>query len=152
MLSDSIATGGGTNLISSLNAAALAQRPFTVVRTHLFVSLTSDQVSATEDQIGAIGMAVVSEQASAIGINSMPTPVVDIDSDLFFVHQILVSSLQVASNAGVNPQFQTNFQIDSKAMRKVNEDEDVVMTLESLSGVSDGLAVITGGRMLVKLH
>jgi len=76
---------GGT-LLTSLNAAALSLRPFTVIRTHLSVHLRSDQFAASEEQAAGVGMAVVSDEASAIGVSAIPTPVTDAASDLWFVH------------------------------------------------------------------
>ena len=76
---------GGTVLFS-LNAAALALRPFTIVRTRFLVSVVTDQVAADELVLGALGMAVVSDQAVAIGVTAVPTPITDMGSDLWFVH------------------------------------------------------------------
>ena len=76
---------GGT-VIGSLNAAALAQRSFTVVRFHLAWLLQSDQAVAIEEQTAAFGVAVVSDQAVAVGVTAVPTPITDIGSDLWFVH------------------------------------------------------------------
>ena len=39
---------GEAVLVFSLNAAALALRPFTIVRTHFEVMVTSDQAAAVE--------------------------------------------------------------------------------------------------------
>ena len=41
-------TAPGGTILFSLNAAALALRPFTIVRTRLVVSLNSDQAAAVE--------------------------------------------------------------------------------------------------------
>jgi len=41
--------------------------------------------------------------------------------------------------------------IDSKAMRKVNPDQDIMFVGE-LSTLSNGYIMVDGGRMLVKLH
>ncbi len=52
--------GGGTAvLIFTLNAAALALRPFTVVRTRFQLGMRSDQTSAAEDQVLGYGIVVV---------------------------------------------------------------------------------------------
>ena len=48
-------------LIFSLNAAALALRPFTIVRTRMLFNLRSDQAAAPETQRAAVGIAVVSD-------------------------------------------------------------------------------------------
>ena len=64
-----------------LNAAALALRPFTVVRTRANLIIRSDQQAASELFEVAYGETVVSEQASAAGVVSVPTPVTEDASD-----------------------------------------------------------------------
>ena len=80
-----VVAGGGT-ILASLTAAELAKRPFTIIRTHLTFDVQSDQVAATEVQTGAMGMAVVSDQASALGVTAVPTPATDAASDLWYLH------------------------------------------------------------------
>ncbi len=77
---------GGAAIIQVMSAGFLAKRPFTVVRTHLEVLFQSDQVAATETQLGAIGLCVVSDQAAAIGITAVPTPDTDLASDLWYLN------------------------------------------------------------------
>ena len=122
-------TAGGT-LLGSLNAAALALRPFTIVRTHVEIQITSDQSAAIENQAGAYGMAVVSDQAAA------------------FLHKIFYgdeSNLTDRSKGG------TRVSIDSKAMRRVNPDQDLVIVAEA-STTGSGFFLLHGGRILIKLH
>ena len=147
-LQSSAGTGGA--ILSSLNAAALAARPFTVVRTRIELYIISDQQAASEFQAGGFGMAVVSDQASAIGVTAVPTPVTDLSSDLWFVHQVMFNSFVFADATGVT-QEGTRYVIDSKAMRKVNSDEDIVIVQE-FSAVGSGFTVASAGRMLIKLH
>ena len=142
-------TAAGGELNASLTAIALAQRPFTIVRTYLEVLITSDQQAASEIQVGAIGMAVVSDQAVAAGTASIPTPVTDGDSDLFFVHQFLQSAL-TTFGAGSTTEL-SRYHIDSKAMRKVNSDSDMIITTE-LSAIGSGIVLVVSGRFLIKLH
>jgi len=144
-------TVAGGSLTSSLNAAALALRPFTIVRTRLLVTIRSDQEIATEDQFAAIGAAVVSDQASAIGVTAVPTPITDLDSDLFFVHQMIANSWQFTTGVGSGQRF-ASYDVDSKAMRKVNGDQDVVFTMEVDTNAGSGCLVALGGRMLIKTH
>ncbi len=145
-----VASGGAEVLIASLNAAALALRPFTVVRTHLRYQVISDQVAATESQFGALAVAVVSEEASAVGITAMPSPDTDRDSDLFYVYEDFVNDFTLLSAAGFNT-WNPGGKIDSKAMRKVNSDQDIVLTVGAASA-SDGFGLYVAGRMLIKLH
>jgi len=138
-------------LIQSSNAALLALRPFTVVRSHITWFAGSDQTAAQEAWQVAFGVAVVSDQATAIGVTAVPTPFTDLGSDLFFVHQVQAGRFIFISGVGVEPLGGRQIQIDSKAMRKVNDDQDIVFVLEN-SGVSLGSRNITAGRMLIKLH
>ena len=147
---NTLTVAGGT-LYSSLSAAALALRPFTIVRTRLLVTVRSDQEIATEDQFGAIALAVVSDQAAAIGVTAIPTPITDLDSDLFFVHQMVANSWQFSTAVGSGQRF-ASYDVDSKAMRKVNADQDVVMVGEVDTNAGSGMLLAAGGRMLIKTH
>ena len=142
------AGGGAASLVFVLNAAALARRPFTVVRTHLEVLVRTDNL-ATENIILGLGMAVVSVQSSAIGVTAVPTPINDAASDLFFLHQYFMINTLVSTSAGFEVPAGINKSLDSKAMRKVNDDQDIILTIE---GSVDGCVVDIAGRFLVKEH
>jgi len=144
-------TAPGGTITNSGNAQLLALRPFTIVRTHLEGLIFSDQEAADESQIGAVAGAIVSEQAVAIGITAVPTPVTDLGSDLFFLHQVMLNRFQLATASGFDGSSGTRYSIDSKAMRKVNEDQEAIFVAE-LSGVGSGWTMILGGRILIKLH
>jgi len=136
---------------NSLNAAALAMRPFTVVRSRIHLSLTSDQTAGSEDQVAAFGIAVVSDQAVAIGVTAVPTPVTDLGSDLWLAHQYMTASIGLNTAVGFDSQFATNFDLDSKAMRKVEEGQDLVLVKERGTN-GDGVSLFSAGRILIKLH
>ena len=140
-----------TTLIGILNAGALALRPFTIIRTHMMIDYSSDQLSAGEFTQGALGMQVVTDSAAAAGIGSVPTPLVDVTAD-FFVYKPLFSAVVFASSSGVReyPGEANRFMVDSKVMRKVGLDDDIAITLEMRAFL--GALVATEGRMLVKLH
>ena len=140
---------GGT-LLASLNATALALRPFTIVREHLEVWIRSDQTAAAEDQLGAIAAAVVSDEASAAGVNSVPTPVTEAGSDLFYLHQWLLSST-FGGDGGGGAVRGVRYSIDSKAMRKVDIGQDNILVGE-FDASGNGFVLLVAGRTLVKLH
>jgi len=141
-------TGGTIQFV--LNAAALALRPFTVVRSHFELFLQSDQGGLTEFQVAGFGIAVVSDEASAVGPTAVPTPISEMGSDLWFVHQVLYNSLLVITAAsGVNRG--TRYSIDSRAARKVGIGQDIVVVSEFSGTSTGGLKITAGGRMLVKL-
>ena len=141
---------GGT-LIASLTADEKLERPFTIVRTHLEVQFGSDQIAASETQFGAVGMAVVSDQAAAAGVSAVPTPDTDAASDLWFLHQYLQNTVDFGDATGFIMQGDRRYQIDSKAMRKVNDSEDVILVAE-LNNIGGGQIVGVSGRFLIKVH
>jgi len=145
-----VAGGSTAVLLSTFNAAALLLRPFTIIRTHLLLQMSTDQSIASELFVGAYGMQVVTEQAAAAGIASVPTPISETDAD-FFVYQPVIDSFLFADATGIVEPSGIQYSIDSKAMRKVGINEDLSTTIESTSG-SDGGLITVIGRMLVKLH
>jgi len=147
--SNTLAASATAALATSLNAAALALRPFTVVRTHMNWQVISDQSAATEVYIGNIGMAIVSTQAVAIGVTALPTPATDLGSDLFFMIQQWISEFTLVGTDVTTDV--VSRQIDSKAMRRVNEGQDLVQTVEAGIGGA-GIVIRTVGRQLIKLH
>ena len=140
-----VAEGGVLAFV--LNAAALQLRPFTIVRTLMWFHMRSDQAAASEFQMGAFGFSVVSDQAVAIGVTAVPTPIIDIGSDLFFAYQGLAG----AGADVVSGQSGFGFRMDSRAMRKVSEGHDIAGVLE-LSATGNGIDVLLAGRMLIKVH
>ncbi len=146
---NTLAASGTQVLINSLNATALALRPFTVVRTRGTWLVTSDQNAATESYFGNLGYAVVSQQAEAIGIGAIPTPATERGSDLFFVLETWPGFLRFGSAIGSHSEMPREY--DSRAMRKVNDDQDIVVVIEAGIGGS-GIDVQNVGRFLLKLH
>ncbi len=145
--------GAGTQvLILSLNAAALALRPFTVVRTRGSLLVRSDQETVSESFNAAVAKLVVSEVASTLGITAIPTPVTDASDDMFFLFEEWMGFVLAAAN--VEKTFSGAFQpqqIDSRAMRKVADGEDVVTVVER-GAIGSGAILHYVDRMLIKLH
>ncbi len=141
----------GVALISSLNAAALAARPFTIVRARGWLKIISDQTANTENSFAVYGHIVAKETAVGAGIASLPTPVTEAFAD-FHVYEMLSSGIKVVSAVST---FEGGFQrgFDSKAMRKVQDDDDIAEVAEApASGISEGMTLTSGFRILVKLH
>jgi len=149
--SDVLASANSVVISSSLTTAGLALRPFTIIRTVGYAFITSDQVATSESYQGAFGQCVVSDQAAAIGVTAVPTPFTDLGSDLWFQHQILMNSFVDATTVGFEPVGGVGMAWESRAMRKVNDDQDWILVKEA-SSLSAGLRLTTAGRSLVKLH
>ena len=119
-----------------------ADLPTTVRRTRGLVSFRTDQTAGSELPFGAFGMCVVSDDAFAAGAASIPGPFTDAFSDLWFVHEFFIAPTRYATVAGQDNSAMI-VSIDSKAMRKVGEDETVAVMIENGSAVgAAGLAEI----------
>ena len=139
-------------IATSLGAAVLALRPFTIIRTRGVLHLRSDQRIASEDYSAIYGNCVVSDQAVAIGVTAVPTPVTENDSDLWYVNEPICGALSFGSDIGVmidGTRMDRTF--DSKAMRKVEDGQDSISVMET-SGGSSGAVALVFRRILIKLH
>ncbi len=136
----------------SFNAAALALRPFTIVRTRGVWHVQSDQAAADERYQLALGFSVITDQASAIGVTAVPTPATDVSSDAFFLYETIQGSYEFG--AGVTAEMDSwgiTKDFDSKAMRKVEEGFDLAAVAETFD-TSAGAKLDVSFRLLVKLH
>ncbi len=147
-VANTLAAGSTAVLSSVLGAGALNLRPFTIVRTRGFLHVRSDSTVAAEFFHAALGFAVVSDQASAVGVTAVPTPDTERSSDLWFLFAEGGGNGFTAVNE-VSGQYWEDF--DSKAMRKVEDGQDMVIVKET-SSISLGAIVTHGGRFLIKLH
>ena len=148
---DSTAVAASTViLLGVLNAAALALWPFTVVRSRYRMLWTSDQIAASEQPHGAAGCMVVSDQASATGVTAIPDPVTNSDAP-WFMYEPLILRFEFGSAIGFQSPSGFMVDVDSKAMRKVGNNEDVV-TIVTNSDAASGALISMQGRMLIKLH
>jgi len=144
-----LAAAGGT-ITHAANAALLALRPFTIVRHHMFWALSSDQAAASETYGAALGVAVVSDEAVAVGVAAVPTPVTESASDLWLLHQNMIGRLHIGGGASGALVTGT---IDSKAMRKVEEGQTCINVAESMIAlIGAGSFLSFAGRFLIKLH
>ena len=136
-------------LFGVLSAAVLLMRPFTLLRTRVVIGYESDQVAASERPVGVIGGIVVKEQATTAGVASLPTPLTEPDAEWFF-YQSLMQSFLFRDSTGATPRSSRQYEIDSKSMRKVGQNEDIAFVVENRPAV--GAVVFLEGRMLIQLH
>ena len=149
--SDTI-VGGATALISVLNAAGLALRPFTILRTRLLVTYMSDQIATSETPFGAYGEIVVEDNASVIGVTAVPDSSSisgDADAD-WHVWQACHHSTKSLTSVGVTWGGGSQYIVDSKAMRKVGPNQDLISVFAQENAVGADLNV--QGRILIQLH
>jgi len=140
-------TGSSAQLLATFTPNAPGE---TIVRTRGLFGWKSDQQSANEDQMGAVGFGLVSAQAASVGITALPHPDTDASWDGWLWHSYFASSVVFTTGAGFLFDVFNRIMIDSKAMRKVGSDERVVAVVENSN--SDGLSVYIGMRLLTKAY
>ncbi len=122
----------------------------TLIRTRGLFSWRSDQQAADEALLGAVGIAVVTAQAVSVGITAIPHPDTDSAWGGWLWHSYFSSSLSLGTSVGFDANDMQRIWIDSKAMRKVDEDERLVVVVENSS--SFGMQFNTSERLLSKIH
>ena len=152
-LGPSVIAANQSALFGSLDSGGLDEVPFTIVRSRMILTIWSDQTAAAERQEGRFGAIVVKNTAVLIGATAVPDPFVEVDDD-WYVYQAFQTQVmtRVENAAGVFREVsQTQYDIDSKAMRKVDSGEDLAFMLRN-SNATFGLTAAIAGRFLVKLH
>ena len=147
-----VITASAVQLISSLFAGSLLLRPFTILRTRMLISYELDQFVTGESTFGAYGRIVITDAASAIGATAVPDPGLTTgnpEAD-WFVSQPCHAIVDNASSVGFQNGPQIQYVVDSKAMRKVGPDDDVVGMFSEENG--KGAFLTTMGRVLIQLH
>ena len=138
---------GGSSAILDQQLANITE-PVTCVRMRGSIDIISDQEIGIERPFGAVGACVVSDQALAAGVGSVPTPITDKDSDLWVMHQYFHAPVTHLSSVGYTKVNQT-FEFDSKAMRKIPADTTLIWVVESGSTV--GMRYLLQFATLIKL-
>ncbi len=134
-------------IISSFDAAASGLAKPTVVRSRGLFAVSAQTAAADLDIIGAFGIAIVSDRAFAAGAASIPGPFTDAGWDGWFVWQAVAYRLDVSTDVGRLLEM-VQYDVDSKGMRKITDDETMVVMYESQGGAA---RVFDGTRHLFKL-
>ena len=119
----------------------------TVLRTVGVLGLFTDQVAADEDQQGAFGMIVVSNDAIAAGAASIPGPISDAGHDGWFAHVPFLERFSVASVSGFNFDMSRTVRFDFKSKRRVETGYSIALMVES-TAASEGFTIGVNGRLL----
>jgi len=123
------ALAAGTAVLSQIFSPFVGGE--TVIRTRGLFSHASDQNAAVEDRVGAVGIGVVSAQAVSVGITAVPHPDTDSGWNGWLYHSYFAGRMGFASASGFNPGMAVDIVIDSKAMRKVGDEERVVVVVQN---------------------
>jgi len=99
----------------------------------------------------ALGVGIASEDAFAVGVTALPNPLDDADWPGWFYHRFFDIHASGAF-AGDQPGGSVAFEVDSKAMRKMGENEIVFANLQVIEDSAATMTVWFDSRLLAKLH
>ena len=125
----------------------------TIVRIHGDILLTVTAASAAGAQaLISIGMIIQSARSIAAGVGGMPTPGGNIGSPwLFHKEFVMRSSTATPANNLNEPGAQVRFTVDNKSMRKVENNQGLVMVLQNtVIGNTISVVVAASFRVLLK--
>ena len=125
---------------------------FTVARMRGYVEMFLNAAVGADGNgfAGAIGIGIVSSAAFAVGITAMPTPITEITWEGWLYHRFF--SLHSSDiTAGDVDHRNESWEIDSKAMRKLDSDDTIFVAVEATETGTAQLNVRVGTRMLMFL-
>ena len=123
----------------------------TVLRTVGSISIRSDNFAASELQMGAFGLIMVTDIALAAGIASIPDPVSNPDDD-WFVYQGFQNSTLFSDATGIVTQSAISYAFDSKAKRIVSGDGIAIAIVVANAQASHGLEAAVNLRILAQVR
>ena len=133
-----IAAGAKVILVSVPAATLSPSSPATIVRSRGELSLSPDTGAVDRAISGAFGIGFVNEVAGALGVTGVPGPATDCNWGGWFLwqpfqaEQILITAVGVLGvNVGT-----IRYPLDSKAMRKFEEEQRLVMVIENTGAVA----------------
>ncbi len=118
-----------------------------MIRTRGMVSIRPTDYSGSLTIAGAFGVGVVSTEAFVAGIASIPEPFSDADWAGWFVWRSFAFRFEF-DTAAANLLGSWDFEVDSKAMRKIGPNNTIVTVAESQAGA---FSCFSGLRRLIKL-
>ena len=102
----------------------------TLVRTRGNIAVMSTSAAGVRGIVG-IGIAAVSDRARIIGTTALPRPLLDGNDDVWLWHTHVPLVGGAAADDAKNILSAVTIDIDSKAMRKLPDDQVIVLVLES---------------------
>jgi len=117
----------------------------TILRVIGSVNVNTDTSSSQERQIGSVGLIVVSNNAQAAGVASIPGPSTDSEDDGWFCHAFFAQT----NPTGADPDAHT-YNFSSKGRRIVQEGELIAIVAEN-SHASHGFILNLQFRLLSRV-
>jgi len=129
-----IASGAKVVIGQATPALLVGLTPSTIVRTRGILEFHTDNLAATESQSGCLGVGIVNEQAQTVGVTALPGPETDPLWEGWFVLQPFRSHTSINTAVGFDAPGGRMLDVDSKAMRKLDSSDGLVIMVENNSG------------------
>ena len=141
-----------------LTGVVPAQSGLTIVRTRgEFLAYLTAASGVNNGFTGAVGLGIVSTEAFAAGVASVPTPLSDSDWDGWLWHSFFhlmsgaIMDGTAAADTNLENTVQVRLPIDSKAMRKLPDGWTVIGVVQATEIGTASMSFFGNSRMLVKL-
>ncbi len=158
-------SGTTTNQVSATGTllpagATLTDDGLTLIRTRGVLDMQiTDSGTPAATMMGAVGIGVVTSEAFAIGATAVPLPVTDDQWDGWLYHwyfslwsaNAINGGSQVDTDAINTNLAHVRFEVDSKAMRKIDFNETIMACLEVIETGTSIMNWSFRSRTLVKL-
>ena len=137
-------TATGSTLLATATGTHI---PETLVRVRgYFEALILSATSVGDGFFGAIGMGVATSAAITAGIGSLPTPITEEDWDGWMLHRYFGCRGGIVGDSGDSGW--EALQLDSKAMRKIAEDESLYWAVEVIETGTATMQLVGSARVL----
>ena len=141
--------GGTTNLVGELDQTDLAPlTPCTLIRVRGLLQFNHSSRTAGHDPNGAFSISIVKENARAIGITAIPSPVSDLGDDTFLCWEPWAVTFGGVEDPGMSRQYR----IDCKAMRKIEDGDGLVVVAQNGAPAGENAEIIYALRFLFLFH
>ena len=140
--------------ISTFLGAALAvtEDGLTLVRTRGSFQIYLRTIAAVSDGFHcALGIGIANVNAITVGITAVQTPITNMDWDGWLYHRFFDIHAAAGAIDTTEPQASIQFEVDSKAMRKINQGDALYCVLETVERGTATATAFFDSRMLFKI-
>ena len=148
---DEAALTGTQSVISSMLApTGVGAARQTLLRTRGSLVVLGTPDAAGDSEIVGLGVIVVQQAAAAVGGASVPGPLNDPDANWLWHQFVGLNAMGATGETPTSVSAIVRVEIDSKAMRKVAIDQELIMIGELATGEFASVIVTGGWRVLMQ--
>ena len=146
------ALSGTGQTILGAGVVMVSEEKSTIVRVRGSLQAYLKTTAAADDGFHcAVGLALVTDEAFAVGATAVPGPISEIDWDGWMYHRIFDVHATGGTASDTIGLSVAQFEVDSKAMRKWDEGNTLMAVVEVVEGTTATMSVWFDTRILIKL-